>query len=324
MFKISYNITIGSNSFKSSQANYLVSLETNSALNVPVNSCSIVLQTNDEISINVGDPVEVELGYDDTVSKVFTGLVAACEYGISEIYIEVLSSFTGLTTSAFNLVYEQQSCGDIISDLVGRVDISTDMIQFGLTLATYVMSDNTNVWKNIKTLSQKCGLDFFANHEDKAVCKMFIPGKPHMFQYGSNIISFEMKQTNDEVSGVEVYGESPVGQGQSDDASSWFTNKDVKGAAGDTTGFVLGIQDPLARNTSNAQLIADNIMNDIKKKEIANTTVIGNSELYLTDCVMVNNMPVSAKNSMYKVRSVQHIVNSYDGFVTNVSMEKLA
>ena len=45
--------------------------------------------------------------------------------------------------------------------------------------------------------------------------------------------------------GVEVYGSSPAGQGQGEDASSWLTKKDVKGAAGKSTGRVHRVADPL-------------------------------------------------------------------------------
>ncbi|NTW00858.1 MAG: hypothetical protein HGA19_06040, partial [Oscillochloris sp.] len=247
MLNVAYKITIGSTSVQVGKSSQLLALETSAALDVPVNSCRIVLNGLAQLSAKPGDAVKVELGYDSTLSTVFSGKLDILERGFTQISVEARSSFAGLVASHRNCLYEKQNASDIVADLLGKQRVAKGTLDTGEKFASFTVSDHQTIWAVIQDLARRCGYDFYANTEDKAVFKRYAARKTHTFSYGSDILSFAQRSLGPAIDGVEVYGESPVGQGQGDDASSWLTKKPVKGTAGKSTGNVYRLADPAAR-----------------------------------------------------------------------------
>lgn len=324
MFKVNYSVTIGSGTFSSSSADFLISLTSCASLDVPVNSCSIVLAYSSDVTVASGDAVTVKLGYDNEATVVFTGVVYALEVGLETIRIQALSSFTGLTTTYCNLMYEQSAAGTIIEDFFSMGSVTAGTVEPGMTLAVYDVCDHYSLYDEAKKLALYNGLDLFADKDDKGQCKTFMPASPVMCQYGSTILSFSTRTNTAVRTGTEIYGESPVGQGQGDDAVSWLTKKDVKGEDGDTSGYTKRIFEPGARNTNNAGTIAKNIMTEAKKIDFAQAVLLGDAALELTGTVLISGMPDSAADATYKIRGVSHRLSPVKGFTTCVDLEKLS
>lgn len=323
MFMVSYQIRLGSSSVQSGANGRLLSLKTQASLAVPVNRSRIVLDAGQEIAVNPGDTVNVELGYDDTLSRVFTGRVTALEHGIRDIRVEALGSFALLTSARFNMLYEKQAAGDIVGDLLAKLQVQKAALEGGLTFATCVFDDGSSVWHHLQTLAGRCGFTFFADEEDRAVFKKYAPEKTHEFEYGTHILDYAPDYVASRVDGVEVYGESPVGQGQGEDASSWLTKKEVKGTAGKSSGKVLRIMDGSARNQNLAQEMAKNIMRNYAIEDRGMVRVLGAAEVRLGDAVKISNMPVSGMDGSFRVAGVCHRLNPQQGFITDISWERL-
>jgi len=317
MFKINYKINIGNNRFSSDNSSHLLDLETRASLSVPVHCCRIVLDAT--ITLKPGDEVKIELGYDNTLSRVFTGQVASFEQGIQSIKIESLGSLSALTTARFNLLYEKQTAANIVSDILKRLNVKTEQIETGLQFATYIFGDNRNVWEQLQELAQRCGFDFYANEEDKAIFKKYSPSLTHELKYGVHILEFEQTTAPPVRDGVEVYGESPVGQGQSEEASAWLTKKAVKGKAGKSAGNVLRLIDASLRNKRLAQEVAENLMNAIHKR--GKVRALGAPEIKLGDALQIAQMPISSQNGTFKVTGVRHRLNGHGGFTSEVFYE---
>jgi len=322
MLNVAHKITLGSATLTSGKTSMLLALETSADLDVPVNSCSIVVSGLAQVSVQPGDSVKVQLGYESSLETVFTGAVASVERDLQSITVEALSSFAPLTTSRFNAVYAQQSAGEIAGDLMGKLGVSKSTVDTGEKFAFYAVSDGQTVWQVLRDLALSCGFDFYANTEDKAMFTSYSPLLPHTLQYGADILEYEHSVADPPWDGVEVYGESPAGQGQGEDASSWLTKKPVKGSAGKSSGNVLRVANPAARSQSVARVLASNLYSASNVKATGSVSVIGAPKVKLGDAIQIAKMPESSDNGTFKVTGVSHRLSERQGFITCIDWEK--
>ena len=323
MYNVSYHITIGGKSFRSGQSSALLELSTSASFDVPVNGCRLVLHPEADVKARPDDEVTVEIGYDESLSRVFTGRVASFEQGLRQIRVEALGSFTALTTARFNLLYEKQTAGDVVKDVLGKLELKKATVEDGVKFATYVLHDGPTVWDHLRGLARRCGFDFYADAEDQAVFMKYAPKKKHALTYGVEILAYAHESRPPVVEGVEVYGSSPAGQGQGEDASAWFTKKEVKGAAGKTSGAVLRVVDAAARNQNLAGDLAKNIMHGYEAEAQGRLRTLGAPEVRLGDAVKLGKLPVAAHNGEARVTSVRHRLDARHGFITNLLWEKV-
>ncbi len=324
MFDVSYKIDIGGNSFQSGSARRLLDMATHASLGLSVNACRLVLEAQDAPAVQSGDDVKVELGYADSLTPVFTGKVSSVAYSVTELRVEALSAFAALTAARFNLVYEKQTAGDIVSDVLGRLAVGKNTVNPGVTFPTYVLHDGRTVWDQLHNLACGCDFLFYADGKDQAVFKAYAPQQTHEFQYGVHILDYDSDNLASTIEGVEVYGESPAGQGQSDDASSWLTKKEVKGSAGASSGKVLRLADATARNQNLARSLATNLMNGYKVQARGRVRVLGTPEVQLGDAVKLAKLPVASQNGTFRITAVRQRLSVRRGFTTEVAWEKLA
>jgi hypothetical protein len=76
------------------------------------------------------DQATIELGYEDSMKKVFTGTVDMVEPGISGVVVTGYSMAAPLTRVRIHQVYEKQTAGAIVKDLAGRAGLKIKAIGF--------------------------------------------------------------------------------------------------------------------------------------------------------------------------------------------------
>lgn len=314
-------ITVGGTTLRTGKDSYLLSVNTQASLDTPVHSCQIVVSMGSRLSVRPGTTVQVELGYGNESSRVFTGRVQSVDAGLSQIHIEALSDFSALIKARVNLVYEKQTAGAIVENLLGRFNIEKSKVEPGINFPSYTLSAGRTAWANLRQLAEQCGFDFYADVQDQAVFAAYRPAKTHEFQYGSHILDYTWASLADAFVGVEVCGESPSGQGQGNDASVWLTKKEVKGTAGRTRGKVLRLVDPTARTPSMAREIAGNQWQRYKAQAKGQLSLLGTPEVGLGDAIQLSKMPPAHRGQL-RVTGVRHRLNSASGFLTDVSWEK--
>ncbi len=322
MLNVSHRITMGSHQLHSGATSPLLSLRVDAAMHVPANRYRLVLQGQAEVSARPGDDVRVELGYDNALSVVFSGKVAAFEQGFDTIRVEALSAFTTLAATRFNKLYEKETAGSIVRDVLQRVEVQPGTVQPGLRFVTYALGDNQSAWSHVQGLAERCGFEFYADPEDQAVFRRSVPGDIHALTYGTDILAFDHHRHSPAVDGVEVYGASPAGQGQSEEASAWFTKKPVKGSAGRSRGNVLRVADPAVRNPDLAATVAGHLLSAHDTEVQGRIQVLGAAEVKLGDAVMLTRLPVSEHNGQARVTGVQHVLRAGRGFVSTICWEK--
>ncbi len=323
MLTPAYKLTLGSGSQQSGKASDLLDLETRAALGIPVNICRVVLNGEASIDLNPEDAVSIQLGYGEALPKVFTGKVTTVGRGIEQTSVNSASAFNALATTRCNCLYEKQNAGDIAGDLLGRLNIGKARLAAGEKFASFSVSGQHLVWDVLSELALRCGFDFYADTSDRAVFQAYAPHKIHSVEYGLHLLDYLQETFAHQLDGVEVYGESPVGQGEGEKANTWLTKKEVKGSAGKTNGNILRLTDAVARSPDQVRVFAANILQAKQSQLRGRLRVLGNPDIQLGDAVAVSKMPRSSQNGTYKVTSVRHRLNARVGFVTEVGWERV-
>mgnify|MGYP001028438252 CR=1 FL=1 len=322
MLQVSHRLKIGTTTYQSGDQTRLIDLQVKAALDVPVNTCRIILGSPGDLTIALNDSVAVELGYGNDVKLIFTGSVSAVDWSIDRVTLHADSAFASLTAARFNLLYEKSNAGDIVNDAIVKLKLKSDKVESGIQFPVYALGDNQTAYQHLQTLARQCGFDFYANPKDQVVFAKYNPTTTHEFKYAKNILVFDLDEQTLSVTGVEIYGESPASGGQGSEASSWLTKKEVKGQAGKTTGIVARLFDPTARTQKAAAEIAKGIWATYTQKQRGVIKVLGAPAVTLADAVNVSQMPAKPLNGTFKVTGIVHTVNTTKGFFTMIYGEK--
>lgn len=322
MLNVGYRVTLGGTTVASGPDSTLLGLEVRAGLRVPVNACRLTLHALSEAAPAAGDPVEVELGYDESLEKVFTGTVTSVAHGLQRVEVEAMGAFAALASARLNLLYEQETAGGIAEDVLGKLAVTKGTVEAGLKFASFALDDRRSVWAQLHDLARRCGFEFFADERDRCQFRVHGPQNTHPFTFGVDVLDFEHDARPSAVEGVEVHGASPAGQGQGDDASSWFTKKEVKGSAGESAGKVLRLVDPAARTQNLAGDVAKGILAGHARTAEGRVRVLGAPKVRLGDAVKLEKLPAAAQNGEARVISVTHRLGSRTGFTTLVAWER--
>jgi hypothetical protein len=288
MFNVAYKITIGSTTLQSGKTSRLLELESSAALAVPVNRCRIVLDGQTRLSAAANDPVKVELGYNNNLPTIFTGKLDTINSRFAQICLEARGAFAELVAAHQNGVHEQQNAGAIVGDLLGARQIAQGTLAAGETFARFTFSDCQTVWAVIHDLGRRCGYDFYADCEDKAVFKHYAPKKTYLFTYRGDILDYRQIGQGPTLDEVEVYAESPA-----------------------------------TRTQSLVQNIAKNIVKADQAQTCGWLRALGAPMVQLGDAVQIAQMPDSAQNGTFKVTGVRHQLSREVGFITDIFWEKV-
>jgi hypothetical protein len=323
VLNVGYRITLGSDTFASGDAaSPVLAVRTEAAFAVPVNACRIALHGLAQVGAQAGDPVEVALGYGDSLETVFTGVVGSVAHGLGRIEVEAVGALVALATLRVNLLYEQETAGGIVGDVLGKLNVARGKVETGIKLPAYAMDDGRSAWAHLRALATRCGFDFWADVNDKAQFRPYDPPATHTLTYGTDLLAWEHDARPAGWEGVEVLGESPAGQGQGDDAHDWLTKKEVKGTAGETSGRVLRIADPAARNANLAADVAAGTLVEWAVTARGTARVLGAPAVQLGHAASFAKLPVSAHDGAARVTAVRHRLDARGGFVTTLGWER--
>lgn len=320
MTRVEHSIALGGASLRSGDGSRLLDLETGASLATPVNWCRLTLAAEGAPAAKPGDPLRVELGYDGAASQVFSGAVETCAFELGAVTIEAYGGALALARLFPNALYEQKTAGAIARDLLGAAKLSAGTIEDGLAFAAFALSSQSSALAQLRELARRCGFEFFADREDKLHFRAHAPAATHELAYGRQLLAFSGAPLAP-ADGVEVYGASPAGQGQGEAASSWLSKKEVKGAAGTSSGRVLRLSDAAARTPDQAKTIAGNLLAGLAATARGAATALGDPALAPGDEVRFSGLAESAFNAAFRITAVRHRLNRRRGFVSEISWE---
>ncbi len=292
-------------------------------MDVPADQCEVVLGHIPEAKYEKGENISVNLGYEDSLSLVFTGTVDSVTPSITTIKIKGLCDATKLLALRIDKTYEKQKAGAIVSDVCSQAGVTVGETQDGIEFPAFVIDSQKNGYDHMRDLAEKCGFDIYFTPDNKLVFKEFAKSSAdHTVEYGKDLINVEFAKKEQPVEKVEVFGESPVGS-KGEKTWHWLTKsfESFKGEAG--SGMSVLIEDSSIKNKDAAATRAQARLEALNRRMLTGAAVVlGKPEIKLGDAIEVVNMPESPSNGVLKVCSVSHKLSKEKGFVTSVLFTK--
>jgi hypothetical protein len=272
-----------------------------------------------------GDSGSIALGYEDNEPTVIlTGQAMSVERNLSGLAC-VMATNGGsiLAGTRLNRSYDQQSAGEIVSDLASAIE--TDSLEDGVSFPHYAVDTRRNALQHIAVLARKCNFIAYFSPEGKLNFVPFSPGSPvQTFTYAVDILALEITESTPPVGEVTLVGEGAAGS-QGSDAWSWLVKDPttVTGTAGDGDPKRPGI-DASLRSSDAAQSAA---LGEASAASLTQTvgriTVPGAPLVTLGSVIEIADAPQDSLNGQCFVRRVRHSYSKRSGFVTRIDFGKI-
>lgn len=321
MAQVAHNISLGSTTYQSPDSTLLVTVSVQHTLGVP-NSTAEISVADPAANVKVGDAVSIKLGSEGSLSPVFKGVVQEVETHLEGVQVWAGSSAAILSRQRVDALFENESTGALIKAIVADGKATAGTAEDGLTFPRYVITREKSAWRHMRELAQYSGLDLYLDTEDKVNAKAYAESNGASFTYGENLLELEKRSLEVDVEGVVVHGDSPAGQGQSDEAVFWFKKEAVSGNAGKASGHVQCHTLMAARNQDLCKQIAQNLFDATQTQAVGRARVLGGEKVALGQTITFLQAPTSAMNGSYKVTAVLHELNPEDGFTTEITWEE--
>jgi phage protein D len=311
-----YLINIGSEKFSLEDGLDTISVKVILSIGLPTDSCEVLLVGREGYSFKKGDSVKVQLGYDDKLEPVFSGLVDNIEREMSNVRITAIGLAGKLLRLRLNRVYLNQTAGKIVSNLAQEAKVKVKVATDGINLPTYVVDEGMNAYEHILKLAERCNFDVYITEDEQLVFKEAGNSKNHALQYGKEIIRVEAFDFSPLYDSTRIYGESPSSM-KGADTFHWLTKQEVKGEAG--SGAVLSVHDPAIRDKKTAETVAKAKMTKLEYTFGVIVETVGKPEIKLGNTITLEDVPIPALGGQLEVRSIGHYLSKVRGFTTTIN-----
>lgn len=304
------------------QASTIVELTVHLDMDAPANSFTLVLGQVGSFRLQREHEVTVELGYaeDDELTQVMVGGIVSVEPGLTTSRATGHSAAQKLLRTFVDKVYEGSSAGDIVRDLAGEAGVDVATADAGISFAAYVVDGRRSVHRHMADIARLCGFDLYVDPEGGLVFERFANGNTvHTLEYGKHIVDLASEQHDAAAGEVAAFGESPGGSQGAEDWA-WLT-KDFgarKGSAGSGEPLLL-LERAALRSAAAAGTAAEAAHTRIQRRTLRGRIVIaGRPQVKLGDAIRLRDVPETALNGTFQVRSVIHRLSKVGGFTTTV------
>lgn len=320
-----FEVHVGSKSFKSGSLHAPISIFITWNTLPAVDALRLEFSSEIDESFETGEPVSVDLGYENNNITIIKAKVAEIHRTLSKIELVGFNRIEKLTNLRITQSYEGQKAGEIISDICNIAGVETGKVSEGTKFFSCYLDRDKNCFEHLHELAKKCGFIVYMDWEGKLnVREASSSGANHTLTYGENLLeclNIEMKK---KYTGVRVIGESPASS-EGDDTASWLTkNEDIaKGEAGDTAGEILYLSDSSLRTqeaaTSRAE--AENLRME-KDALYGRLKILGNPELSPGDTFNIEGFPRIEENRIMFITGLTHRLSKTEGFLTAIDFRE--
>lgn len=319
--KISFQINIGSNKLESKTCSSFISFKVKASLRGLLNQALICLDNLEEITASQGDKVTIEAGYEDNTQLLFSGEVSAFEEHRNQYIIEATSSLARLHEAYIDSSFESVSSGSIVSTLLADFNLEEGNIEDGLQHPWLVFGRERTIRDHLEDLALKNAFVFYADKEDKLNFCSSASADTVSLLYGGDISTYEITDLEPAFEGIEVYGDSPVGSGQGEDAVFWLKKSELKGLAGKSSGRMLRCFEGFARNQDLVDQVAENLLEYYSLNREGSLRSQFKGEVSVGSKVKLEELPQTKLNGEYLINSVEHSLNAEEGLITDLKLE---
>lgn len=271
------------------------------------------------------EDLTIELGFDDSLTRVFTGTVAEVVPGITAVRVVGLSSVRALIGLRVEKTYERRAAGDIVRDLASQARVNPGTIEDGIRLPFYVIDGGLSAAAHIHRLAERCGFDAYVRPTGELEFRRFAKASAdHVFTYGQDLLDHTLTVRSERAAAVVVDGESPASV-QGEDAASWLTKGFQRGRAEGGSGVeTVLVQDPAMRTTEAATQRAEGALRRFRQRARTGTLrALGRPEVVLGDAIRIEGAPDARLNNVFQVRALRHRLSRRVGLVTEIAFWSL-
>ena len=311
-----YEVTVASKTFSREQAHELVNVKVSRTMGLPTDWAEVCLIGSNSYSFKKGDAVKVKLGYDDTLTKTFSGHVENISQEINRVRIIALGAGAKLLRLRLNRIYLSQTAGLIVKNIAQEAKVKVKMASDGITFPVYAVDDTTNGYEHILKLADRCNFEAYITENEELVFKEWGSPKNNQLKFGREIIMLEAFDNAPLFTSTKVFGESPSSV-KGADTYHWLTKKEVKGEAG--SGTVLVVQDAAVRDQKTAETVAKARMEKLKYTFVLVVEIVGKPSVNIGDNVTIDGAPYSTLSGNLEVRSIEHYLSKGKGFTSTVT-----
>lgn len=180
-----------------------------------------------------GDPVTIELDGGEGAATVFTGEVSLAR--VTAQGLEVLAA-DGLSRAGQHEVeglFEEQTVGAIVKDLLGRAGAEPGEIEDGPTLPRVALHAGVRALQHLRALAELASLDLWTDGEGKVhLAAPAEGGADESLTWGETLLALDLCQAAAAPDGWAVWGEGAAGT-KGKDRAHWLATdlSNVKGSA---------------------------------------------------------------------------------------------
>jgi phage protein D len=306
---------------------------------------SFELELTQPLDIKLMDEVEVELGMGDERKKVFTGRLVEMRPTLEGFRLRALGMMSALLNLRTSSVYEKQSVGNIVRDLVSKAGLTSEKISDGPELPCFYVDQRRSGYAYARDLADRLGYELYMNREGKVMFHALgsaasldsigggvgamagavaaaggaLAGGAGGYEYGKQLLRAGARQLTPPWGKVEVSGESPM-SGHGDNTSHFLTanGDDYRGSAGKDEPVRI-VLDPVARTKDLADRFAAGYLSTSARaaRELY-ATVLGRADVELGDSVTLADVPDKLVNGSGYVQAIRHRLGERAGFLTDL------
>ena len=171
--------------------------------------------------VALGDEGTIKLGYEDEgATIVYSGRIESIRRDArGSVRITVANASATLAAFRLHQSFENQTAGDIVSELASQADVTTGNIADGSDFAFHFIDDTRSAWQHIARLARVNGFLALITPENELDFRAPAAGEPlQTFTWGVDILALHRREAEAAFDAVTVAGEGAAG---SDGAEAW-------------------------------------------------------------------------------------------------------
>ena len=285
-----------------------------------VDVCVIEAATASMPSVALGDALQVQLGYADQLSKVFTGKVARIDARHDgSVRVSLDSGALTLARLRTNTSYEQQTLADIVKKLLDTTGLPSGTVSTGNTYPFLAIDDRQSLWAWVAQLAAQAGLLGWVDADGKVQVQAGGGASAATFTYGADILTLTHSSRQAVAGDVTVIGEGAAGS-KGTQAWSWLSKQRSPIAAQQGSGDARQCSEAALRNLAGMQASAQAWRNRLAASAAAvQVTVPGHAALSVGTTFTLASCPQGHGDGAYVATRVQHRHDKRQGFVTQLT-----
>jgi phage protein D len=314
-------------------------------MRVAADAC--VLELAQHVDMKLDEEISLEFGLGDELKKVFTGNVIELRPTLEGFRVRALGKLNALLNLRASAVYENQTVGSIVRDLLDKAGLTAATIDDGPTLPHFYVDHQQSGYVYAKDLADRLGYELYTTREGEvmfhalgAAAKLDSPGGAlggaaagaaagavaaiagggeGRYQYGGQLVRAGARRRVAAWGKYEVSGESPM-SAHGDKTSHFLTanGDDYRGQAGDGKP-VRVVLDPVARTKDLAdRFAAGRLAASSRTAHTLDATLLGRAGVELGDNVSISDVPEKTVDGGGYVQAIRHRFSEDAGFLTNL------